>query len=172
MIPSPSNSSEEEERPSLNVVTRAQSLTAKDNLAKLGTENDKKTAKRRCHRRGSKEGKNKKRESEESSESGRRSNENLNKTAQPVENKEIVRGSTESSEGGSVVIDKVHEHLQAALDAYNSRITPLTEIPKKLQEYPNPREEKVRLALHQQLIRDMQTMLEGPPPAIKWGKHQ
>ena len=50
----------------------------------------------------------------------------------------------------SVVIDKVHEHLQAALDAYNSWITPLTEIPKKLQEYPNPREEKVRLALHRQ----------------------
>ena len=64
----------------------------------------------------------------------------------------------------------MHEHLQAALDAYNSRITPLTEIPKKLQEYPNPREEKVRLALHQQLIRDTQTMLEGPPPAIKRGK--
>ena len=77
--------------------------------------------------------------------------------------------STEPSEGGSVVIDKVHviEHLQAALDAYNSRITSLTEIPKKLQQYPNPREEKVRLALHQQLIRDTQTMLEGPPPAIR-----
>ena len=46
-------------------------------------------------------------------------------------------------------MDKVHEPLQAALDAYNSRVTPLTEIPKKLQEYPNPREEKVRLDLHQ-----------------------
>ena len=66
-----------------------------------------------------------------------------------------------------IVIDKVHEHLQAALDAYNNRITSLTEIPKKLQEYPNPQEEKVSLALHQQLIRDTQTMLEGPPPAIR-----
>ena len=65
------------------------------------------------------------------------------------------------------VIDKVHEHLQAALDAYNSQITSLIEIPKKLQEYPNPREEKVRLALHQQLIRDTQMMLEGPPLAIR-----
>ena len=52
------------------------------------------------------------------------------------------------SKGGSVIVDKVHEHLQVALDAYNSQITPLTEIPKKLQEYPNPREEKVRLAMH------------------------
>ena len=56
----------------------------------------------------------------------------MDKTTQPIENKETAVGSTESSEGGSVVIDKVHEHLQAALDAYNSRITPLTEIPKKL----------------------------------------
>ena len=62
-----------------------------------------------------------------------------------------------------MIVDRIHEPLQAALDAYNSRITPLTEIPKKLQEYPNPREEKVRLAVHQQLIRDTQTELEGPP---------
>ncbi len=63
----------------------------------------------------------------------------------------------------------MNEPLQAALDAHNSRITPLTEIPKKLQEYPNPREEKVKLVVHQQLIRDTQTMLEGPPQAIKRG---
>ena len=85
-------------------------------------------------------------------------------------NKETTNVSTETSEGGLVVIDKVHEHLQAALDAYNSRITSLIEIPKKLQEYPNPREEKVRLALHQQMIRDTQTMLEGPPRAMRRGK--
>ena len=66
-------------------------------------------------------------------------------------------------------MDKIHEPLQAALDAYSSRITPLTEIPKKLQEYPNPREENVRLAEHQQLIRDTQTMFEGPPPALRRG---
>lgn len=69
VIPSPSNSSEEEERPSLNVVTQAQSLKPKDNSAKLGTKNDKKTLKRMHHQRGSKEGKKKKRELEESSES-------------------------------------------------------------------------------------------------------
>ena len=60
--------------------------------------------------------------------------------------------STKPSSGGFVIVDKINELLQAALGAYNSRITPLTEIPKKLQEYPNPVEEKVRLAIFQQLI--------------------
>ena len=52
------------------------------------------------------------------------------------------RGSLKPSSGGSVIVDRVNEPLKAALDAYNSRITPQTEIPKKLQEYPNLKEEK------------------------------
>ena len=48
--------------------------------------------------------------------------------------------SMEPSLGGSVIVDKMNKPLQAALDAYNNRVTPLTEIPKKLQEFPNPRE--------------------------------
>lgn len=48
----------------------------------------------------------------------------------------------------------------------SSRVFPLIEIPKKLQEYPNAREGKVRLAIHHHLIQDTQTMLEGPPPLI------
>ena len=68
-------------------------------------------------------------------------------------NDERAVSSTPSS-GGSIIVDKVNEPLRAALDAYNSRIPPLTEIPKKLQEYPNPQEEKVRLAVHQDIIRD------------------
>ena len=43
----------------------------------------------------------------------------------------------------------------------------MIEIPKKLQEHPNPVEEKVRLAVFQQLIRDTQSTLEGPPPPIR-----
>ena len=74
---------------------------------------------------------------------------------------EPVLSSSESS-GGSVIVDKVNETLRAALDAYGQRITPLTEIPKKLQEYPNPREEKIRLAVHQKMVRDTQTTFEGP----------
>ena len=60
--------------------------------------------------------------------------------------------SMKLSSGGSVIVDKVNEPLQATLDAYNSRVMPLTEIPRKLQEYPNPVEEKVRLTVYQQLI--------------------
>ena len=45
-------------------------------------------------------------------------------------------------------------------------IAALEELPKKLQEYPNPREEKINLAMHQQSIRDTQTLWEGPPPVI------
>ena len=68
------------------------------------------------------------------------------------------------SSGGSVIVDKIYEPLQAAIQAYNDRVSELTEIPKKLQEYPNARAEKVSLETNPQLIRDMQTMLEGPPP--------
>ena len=43
------------------------------------------------------------------------------------------------------------------------------EIPKKLQEYPNPHEEKVNLAVHQQIIQDTQAILEGRPKPILKG---
>ena len=39
-------------------------------------------------------------------------------------------------------------------------------IPPKLKEYPSPIQEKVNLVKHQALIRDTQTMLEGPPPYL------
>ena len=65
-----------------------------------------------------------------------------------------------------MIVDKIYVPLQATIQAYNDRISELTEIPKKLQEYPNTRAEKVALATNSQLIRDTQTMLEGPPPAI------
>ena len=113
VIPSPNNLSEEEERPSLNVVTRAQSLRNKDTKAKFGKGDYKKTPKRRRRQRGSKEEKKKKRESEESSEGERKSNQSPNGINEERENKETMQVSTEPSEGGSVVIDKVHEHLQA-----------------------------------------------------------
>ena len=69
----------------------------------------------------------------------------------PSQEKETTRvsNSSETSSGGSVIVDKVFEPLQAAMDAYNSRIAALKELPKKLQEYPNPREENINLAVHQ-----------------------
>ena len=81
---------------------------------------------------------------------------------------------SEPSSGDLVLVEKVNESLDAIKKAYESRITALTEIPPNLQEYPNPREEKVRLAVHQQLIRDTQNLLEGPPPAYQrtWKRYR
>ena len=43
------------------------------------------------------------------------------------------------------------------------------ELPKKLQESPNPREEKINLVVHHQMIRETQRRFEEPPPAITRG---
>ena len=45
----------------------------------------------------------------------------------------------------------------------------MIETPKKLQEYPNPREEKVSLVVCKNLINETQTMLEELPQAIRRG---
>ena len=71
---------------------------------------------------------------------------------------------TKSNEGGSVIVDKVNETLDALLKAWNSRVTSETPIPPKLTEYPDPLQEKIDLVRHQQLIRDTQTTFEGPQP--------
>ena len=76
---------------------------------------------------------------------------------------------SETSSGGSVLVEKVNESLEAIKRAYESRITALNEISPKLKEYPNPREEKVNLAVHQQKIRETQALLEGPPKPIERG---
>ena len=76
---------------------------------------------------------------------------------------------SEVSSGGSVLVDKINETLDATIEAHKGRIAALEDLPKKLQEYPNPREEKINLVVHRQLIREAQTMLEGPPPTIPQG---
>lgn len=129
------------------MVTRTQSHKARGTQPGVEEDKDEKIRKKRSQRRSSKESKRTRGEPRESSESEKNTKENQDKTTKPAINKEEAKESTEPSEGGPVAIDKVHEHLQATLDTYNSWITPLTVIPKKLQEYPNPREEKVRLAV-------------------------
>ena len=47
------------------------------------------------------------------------------------------------SSGGSMIMGKVYEPLQATIQAYNDQITQLTKLPKKLQEYPNKRAKKI-----------------------------
>lgn len=45
---------------------------------------------------------------------------------------------SEVSEGGSVSVEKVNEPFDAIRKTYDSHITAMTKIPKKLQGYPNP----------------------------------
>ena len=167
VVPSPHPAEAEADRQSLNVITRAQS---RKNAAAapdvVGHKADQKVKKKRARKPRSRRSKKAKSSSQEMAELDEQAQDKHEPAIQA--NKENATSSSPSS-GGSVIVDKVNETLQAALDAYNSRIPPLTEIPKKLQEYPNPREEKVRLAVHQNMIKDTQTMLEGPPPIIKRG---
>ena len=60
-------------------------------------------------------------------------------------------------------LTKINETLESILKAYEKRLTADTVIPPKLKEYPSPIQEKVNLVKHHALIRDTQTMLEGPP---------
>ena len=71
--------------------------------------------------------------------------------------------SKDTNSGGSVLVDKVNETLETILKAYEKRLTTDTTIPPKLKEYPSPIQEKVNLVQNHALIRDTQTMLEGPP---------
>ena len=73
------------------------------------------------------------------------------------------------SEGGFVLVERVNEHLDAIRMAHENFYATQVEIPKKLQEYPNPRKEKVNLAVHQKIIRDTQAILEGQPKPILQG---
>ena len=70
--------------------------------------------------------------------------------------------SSQPSSGGLVIIEKLYEPLDAARKAFESRIKETMILPKKLQEYPNPIEEKERLASYQRLVQDTQTKWEGP----------
>lgn len=75
-------------------------------------------------------------------------NENEQKAKQKEEKtlkqkiKDMAKENTEPSEGGSVIVDRVHEPLQAALDAYSRRITSLTEIPKSCRNTQIPKKRK------------------------------
>ena len=62
------------------------------------------------------------------------------------------------------MVDKINKTLESILKAYEKHLTVDTVIPPKLKEYPSPIQEKVNLVKHHVLIKDMQAMLEGPPP--------
>ena len=88
---------------------------------------------------------------------------------QPTPNKADDRPILEVSSGGLILVEKVNEHLDAIRMAHKSRLAAQMEIPKKLQEYPNPLEEKVNLVVHMQMIRETQAILEGRPKLLTRG---
>lgn len=63
-----------------------------------------------------------------------------------------------------MMVDKVNKTLNALLKAFESCLKPDTPIPKKLQEYPNPLQEKLDLIKNQILTKDIQKKFEGPSP--------
>ena len=69
-------------------------------------------------------------------------------------------------------MDEKYEPIEAALRAYASRLAAQEGLPDKLKLYPNPREEKLRLDEGRQLIKDTQTMIEGPMPRVLKGPIQ
>ena len=184
VVPSPTTSGPESETIPLRVITRTQAKrnaqieitegekSPRDNKAKENVPSSSKQKRKRPRSRRSRKSKEKK-----SSEGGDSIPKELEGVLKPqeksnaaVQNKENPgqqqkqKSSSGTDSGGSVLVEKVNEPLEAAPKAYNNRITAFTELPKKLQEYPNPRAEKIGLAAHQQLIRETQNMLEGPPP--------
>ena len=69
-----------------------------------------------------------------------------NEKGKKHETKEQASTSSSSShKGGSVLIDKKYEPLEATIRAYGSRLAALVDLPNKLKQYPNAREEEVGL---------------------------
>ena len=60
------------------------------------------------------------------------------------------------------MIEKKSKPLEAAIQAYESRLAAQLDLPNKLKQYPNAREEKAKLAVNHQCILETQTMIEGP----------
>ena len=77
--------------------------------------------------------------------------------------------SSSSHKGGSVLLEKNNEPIEAALRAYDSRLAAQLDLPEKLRLYPNAREEKARMFAGRPLIRETQTMMEGPLPVVSKG---
>ena len=83
------------------------------------------------------------------------------KSQEPAKPTEAINSSSSSHEGGLALIDKKYEPSEAAIRAYKSRIAALLDLPDKLKQYPNAREEKAQLAVNRQRILETQTMIEG-----------
>ena len=58
------------------------------------------------------------------------------------------------------MIDKKYKPLEAAIRAYESRIEAQLDLPEKLKQYPNAREEKTQLETNRQQIWEVQCQFD------------
>ena len=116
VMPSPHEEEAEADRRSLNVITRSQSKKQMTTLENKEPQTETPAKKKRGRKPRSRRSKKAKSETQE----GPRNQEGVNAKSQ-AQNNHLPRETTSFSQssGGSVIVDKVHEPLQAALDAYN-----------------------------------------------------
>lgn len=63
-------------------------------------------------------------------------------------------------EGGTVLVEKVYEPLQAILDACEARLRPNQTNKDRLRTYPDPKIKKHRLNVLQKMIQVTQSLLD------------
>lgn len=74
---------------------------------------------------------------------------------------------SKTSSGGSILMEKVNENLEALLKDFEGHIKLDTSLPNNLQEYPNPIQEKECLDENLRLIQETQTAVKMPPAMIE-----
>ena len=172
VIPSPFADEEEKDRASLRVMTRAQTSKSIDKEEPPASEAAQKKSRKRYNRRG------RPKKEEKKPKSGSEPRQPANEQKEPREEKKEPEhedsattrtSSTSSRGGGSVLIDKRYEPLEAAVRAYEDRVEAQLDLPEKLKQYPNAREERTQLESNRQRIWETQTMMEGPMPTQPQG---
>ena len=149
VIPSPTTSETENEPVPVRVITRAQEKKLQNQAGRINTKaketleqpNDKeKSSKKKIRSQRRKKSK-----SKTSSDEENPIPKELERVLKPkADPKEQIEANTnepiqlqgvldsEKDSGGSILVEKLNEPLDATLHAYESRITALTELPKKL----------------------------------------
>ena len=155
MIPSPFANEEKKDRASMRVMTRAQAPKKPDKEEPQASEAAQKKSRKRYNWRGRpKKEEKKSKYGFEPRQLENKKKESPEKKKEP-EHKKTAKARTSSSssqEGVSILIDKKYKPLEAVVRAYESRIEAQLDLPKKLKQYPNAREEKAQLEANHQRI--------------------
>ena len=88
------------------------------------------------------------------------------KTQPPPPQQQEPQPPLESSvtSGGSVLVDKVFEPLNAMLEAFEARLKPGQTQEERWRAYPEPALEKERLNMYTQLIKAVQSLIDKSSP--------